>query len=210
MPGINKRVHWASTPSPPSSISSLPSSPGPLTPPQHSSGPYTYQALPLPGLTPTEVHPALGSHALTTLRWDLTLQPNVETMHVDPRIFTAAVTKPPLPFIIIIVPELGWEIPIQPQGGNPFITVWDVVQGIYRFLREPITQEQYARCNEQQRLQIDASFRRRYTRYDQPQGQKLEKSKGIKKVDLLFGQTRFMGLSSTKRGPDFWRMHFSS
>ncbi|KAF9263122.1 hypothetical protein L218DRAFT_999994 [Marasmius fiardii PR-910] len=209
MPGINKRVHWA-TPSPPSSISSLPSSPGPLTPAQHSSGPYTYQQLPLPGATPTEIHPALGSHVSTPLKWDLTLQPNPETLYVDPRLFIANATKPSLPFIIIIIPELGWEIPIQPMGNAQFITVSDVLHGIYRFLREPITKDQYARCTERQRAQIDASFRLRYARYDHPEGQKLEQSKGIKKVDLLLGQTRFMGLSSTNRGPDSWRMCFSS
>ncbi|KAK7029700.1 hypothetical protein VNI00_014398 [Paramarasmius palmivorus] len=207
MPGLNKHVHWASpaTPSPPSSISSLPSSPGPLTPPQHTSGPYVYQPLPA---VPTQINPALGYSAQPHLYWDMTLVPDAKGLAKhNPGVFVQSATQPPLPFITIIIPELG-NCTVQVKAESaPYVTVGDVLDGIYRTLRQSITPAEYNRYNNQQRLQIDASYKRRYTRYTHPAGYQLEKAKGAKKVDLLLGRAMFMGLTSTGSGPDVWTLH---
>ncbi|KAL0581406.1 hypothetical protein V5O48_000670 [Marasmius crinis-equi] len=197
MPGINKHVHWAS-PSPPSSISSLPSTPGPLTP-QEPSGIYTYRPLPVVG-GPVNLHQSLG---YTPLKWDLTLQPNADAMNVP-------ATHPPMPFIVVTVAPLGWSIPIHPMGKTNCVTVSDVLEGIYRFLREPITREQHAHLSPQHRPKVEQSFHRRVARYREPQLEKLERSKGLKKVDMLMGQTVFRGLTPREAGgTDYWELQVS-
>ncbi|ESK98178.1 hypothetical protein Moror_357 [Moniliophthora roreri MCA 2997] len=204
MPGLNKHVHWA-TPSPPSTVSSLPSSPGPLTPPQHTSGPYTYQPLPA---VPTQINPVIGYNPQPYLRWDMTLVPDGSSLAKHtPGLLEQSATQPALPFITIIIPEL-FNSTVQIKATTaPYVTVGDVLHGIYRTLRQNITQAEYNSFNSQQRPLIDASYKRRYTRFTHPAGYKLEKDKGAKRVDLLLGRTLFMGLTCTGNGPDVWQLH---
>ncbi|KAJ8091333.1 hypothetical protein PM082_015051 [Marasmius tenuissimus] len=196
MPGILKHVRFAdTTPSPSSSVSSTP---GPFTP-DEPSGIYTYRPLPVTGET-VDLHQLLG---YTPLKWDLTLRPQVDAM-------TIPATHPPMPFLIVTYTPLGWNIPIHPSGKTDCVTVNDLVEGIYRFLREPITRDQYNRIPSQHRSKVEESFHRRVSRFRDPDFEKLERSKGLKKVDSLMGKTTFRGLSPRENGGgDYWELNVS-
>ncbi|RDB26939.1 hypothetical protein Hypma_005123 [Hypsizygus marmoreus] len=221
MPGKHVRfsrtlmVH--SPPTPALSLSSLSpaSSAAPLTPPSYSNG--------LPGPSPyvvsfpeqrkplhsnaARLHSLLQSSHSPTLTYDLTLPPStISSQHrgISQRVLTEPATKPPLPVVLIIVPHLPWTITVAASYGA-YVTVLDVLDGIYRSLRSNVTsQEFHALPSEKEMRRVSAAYEHRYRRIRGSREYEDEKRRGVRRVDFLMGCTRFMGLSTTSRGPDVW------
>lgn len=53
--------------------------------------------------------------------------------------------------------------------------------------------------------EISTAFHQRVNR--DPWRAAVEEKKGLKRIDFLKGHNRFMGLSSTKLGPDMWTLN---
>ncbi|KAJ7293885.1 hypothetical protein C8J57DRAFT_1270279 [Mycena rebaudengoi] len=210
MPG--KHVHFStdvnfpSTPSPTYSSSSLPSSYGPWTPPAFT--PY----LPTNGGIPA-MHPVLCPASTPHLVFDVTLpaenvKPN-PSYPLSPNILLADATSPPLPSIVLTLPQLPrWPIIIKPSEGKS-VRVMDVIHGIYTSLRLGAAAADFQALPPHIQSLVTGAFVRRYTRMPDGTSAKLEKSKGLKRVDFLGAGVKFVGLSKSMEGPNVWQLHLS-
>lgn len=208
MPG--KHVHFATTPSPSFSIASLPSSPGPLTPPPLNSigSPYAYSPLPA---VPSQVHPALGVALKPLLHFDVSLPPSFvqpSSSKLNKGVLHESALHPPVPYMKIVCSHLPWSISVEPTGKIPFVTVLDVLQAIYRSLRQNVLEAEFKTAPLNSQYAIDAAFKRRCMRLPGPD-RETEHKKGLKRVDFLCEKTIFQGLASTSAGPETWQLTVS-
>lgn len=232
---INKRVQFAptnivyspipSTPSPCRSTSSLPSSPDIPTPPpelEYSMG-GGYPRSPYPRqndeIYPDQIDPksmqihfllAYAPYAEPALAYDLTLHPDSLNDQVEFATFYEPATQPPMRSILIICPQLKQWDPIEvtaARSNGEYVTVVDVLTAIYDHLRSAVSHSEYATCTERQA--VDAAWLARWIRIQDAELRAAEKMKGVKRVDFLLGQNRFLGLSGTLRGPDIWELNVS-
>ncbi|KAJ7480093.1 hypothetical protein B0H11DRAFT_2026502 [Mycena galericulata] len=213
MPGVTKHVHFSEeiqytyppTPSPTYSSTSLPSSYGPLTPPQNAFNAY----LPMTGMAGM-AHPALQySGQPPQLRFDVTLPPqNVKpsSSTMSPNVLYENATAPPVASIVLVHPRLLWEITIRPSDGN-YVRVCDVLAEIYKSLRQQATGSDYdALPSRAAQTEVTAAFTRRWTRIPDPAAKTIEKSKGLKRVDFLGNTVTFAGISKSQSGPNHWNL----
>lgn len=194
------------TPSPSSSISSLPSSPGPFTPP---SG---FQ--PLPSLN-SVAHPALQNLSSPSLDFDVT---QYKPKSTNPKLpleleLDLPATSPPSEYMEIISPNLPWRVIIQPGKGVPgapagIITVRDVLFGIYTSLRQPILQTEFDLVPDAQvRNAITEAYRSRCNSSSDLAVTQHELKRGIRRVDFLRGESKFLGITPAKAGSHVWVLH---
>ncbi|TFK23772.1 hypothetical protein FA15DRAFT_670155 [Coprinopsis marcescibilis] len=211
-----KHVHFApdaypGTPSPSFSVSSLPSSTGPFTPPTH------YQSL-VPTLPAgsIQVHPFLRLSPVPMVDYDISLRAETARPR-DHRIsaaqwqhiLTQPATEPALPYMEIRSPSLPWCIAIYPSSkGSLVVTVADVLYGIYASLRTGVTRDEYA-LNPQLQPYVDAAYRHRCKNLADPVAIDTESKKGVKRIDFCLENNSFVGLSSTKQGGHVWQMALS-
>ncbi|KAG6820005.1 hypothetical protein H0H93_006551 [Arthromyces matolae] len=237
MPGKTVRfahtnlVH--SPPTPGLSISSFSpaSSSGPLTPPQYAQtlpesfayaypGPTPYgYGLPYPSSplakSPREhlhLHPLLqfSEGRPPVLAFDLRQSPSTITSH-HPRISLRALqepaTQPPTHSLTIKSPHLPWVLNVRARGS--YVTVEDVLEELYHMLRTNISAEDFHSLpSNRDRRKVTEAYEARYRRIRDSRAYEDEKRSGARRVDLLMGLTRFMGLSAGPR-PDVWVMHSS-
>jgi len=207
MPG--KHVHFneenifyspSATPSPSLTESSLPSSDGPYTPPQLKTP-----------LGPVAIHPLLAFHPYVfPINYDVSRTPNTAYANIqaspvplDSYRRSEPATNPPI-HALTLKSDLPWRCEIR-ASTLPYITVEDVLGQLYSFLRTPGTRDEYkAVPNQFSRDKIAESYGRRCSRASSAEEYAAEQRKGLKRVDFLMGRTTFMGLSSTKLGPDVW------
>ncbi|KAJ7226088.1 hypothetical protein GGX14DRAFT_642808 [Mycena pura] len=212
MPGIPKHVRFSdnvvSTPSPAFSLASLPSSYGPLTPPQAAFNAY----LPMTGVA--AVNPVLtfaGPMAPPHLSFDVTLpaanvRPSKRNMNMDSSILLQPATNPPLPMLILTHPRLRtWKIQITPAEGGGYVRVIDVLEGIYASLRQQATAADYESLpSRDAQRDVTGAFTRRWSLMPDAAGRSLEKAKGLKRVDFLGSTFMFAGLVQSQQGPNYW------
>lgn len=208
MPG--KHVHFddknifyspSATPSPTLSLSSLPSSSGPYTPPQFPIH-----------LGPVAIHPLLAFHPFVfPINYNVSYTPNAASANaqaspiaLDSYHRAESATNPAIKALSLHCDLLPWNCEIR-ASTYPYVTVEDVLCQLYRFLRTPATSDEYKAVPDQRtRDTIAESYRTRCRRASTAEEYAGERSKGLKRVDFLMGRTTFMGLSSTKLGPDVW------
>lgn len=162
------------------------------------------------------VHVALAAvrHAHPQSRpfiWDLTVHPDtirgpriygndLPSPYVLPDdVMNQAATKPPARelFITCSGNKLPWQFRIPAGEQHPFVTVRDVLNGIYRTLRMPVKREEreaiYA-TKSNLREPIAEAFRTRCDSVPEERRQE-EERRGITRVDLLTDTVQFAGLS---------------
>ncbi|KAG0695056.1 hypothetical protein DFH29DRAFT_957057 [Suillus ampliporus] len=193
----------SSTPSPSLSESSLPSSSGPNTPPQREL---------LMNLGPVAIHPILAYHPyIFPINYDVSYTPNTAAANIkaspfvlDSYCLSQPATNPPIPVLSLQNDLLPWRCEIR-ASTRPFVTIEDVLSQLYRFLRVPGTREEFKAAPSQHvRDAIAGAYHNRCMRATSAEEYAEEQRKGLKRVDFLTGRTTFMGLSSTKLGPDAW------
>lgn len=121
-------------------------------------------------------------------------------------------TSPPLTVLTITHSTLKWVIEVEPKDPEPgaYVSVNDVFIAIFKELRVPIHSTDYAELTDhEERTAVDAAYYARCGRVPDPQARSLEHQKGIKRVDLLMGRTKFLGLSGTFSGPGHWELNTS-
>ncbi|KAH7887214.1 hypothetical protein F5I97DRAFT_1119575 [Phlebopus sp. FC_14] len=194
------------TPSPTLTESSLPSSAGPYTPPQQ----YLPPPPPLP-IGPVAIHPLLAFHPyVAPTLYDVTLPPHTLAANarsspttLPPHILDEPATQPSMNTLTLISDMLPWRLTIHPS--RHYVSVLDVFHALYPFLRQPVSAAEFKTLPSQEaRDEVALAFHTRCRRSVSHEGYEEQKAKGVKRVDFLMGRNRFMGLSSTKIGPDVW------
>ena len=198
----------SSTPSPTFSQSSLPSSgdsSGPCTPPQNN-----YPSLSLPD-GPVAIHPLLAFHPFVPpIIHDASLPPHTlaPNMRASPRSLPASVleepaTQPSMHTMTLVIDQFPWRLTIPPT--KHYVSVRDLLEALYCFLRHPVLPSEYNTLPTQAlKDEVSIAFHNRCGRAPSKEAADEQYHKGVKRVDFLRGRTRFMGLSSTKVGPDVW------
>ncbi|KAF9218687.1 hypothetical protein BS17DRAFT_519974 [Gyrodon lividus] len=196
--------------SPTLSDSSLPSSTGPRTPPQN-----TYLPLTLP-TGPVAIHPLLAFHpCVAPVIYDTSLPPHTlaPNVHASPHNLPASVvdepaTQPSMHTITLVNDRLPWRLTIPPS--KHFVSVRDLLEALYCFLRHPVLASEYNTLPTQQiKDEVAIAFHARCGRAPSKEAAAEQYHKGLKRVDFLRGRNRFMGLSSTKLGPDVWVLNLA-
>lgn len=207
--------------SPAFSLSTLPSSAGPITPPQ------------LPGATPYKIsyplayelkriRPILKGHDVTRLHallayahhsiinFDLRLPPmTISSRHpsLSPRTLSEAATNPPCSKMTIISPNLLWPLVVY-SGRTGYVSVSDILSVLYHHLRVNVTSmEFHSFPSPRDQRRVTSAYNNRCEDIRDPRMREGEKRQGVKRVDFLMGRTRFTGLTSS--GPDAWVLHSS-
>ncbi|KAJ6567186.1 hypothetical protein DFH09DRAFT_918757 [Mycena vulgaris] len=131
------------------------------------------------------------------------------------RVLAEPATTPPLPCVTISC-DL-WQFTIYPSSSKPgaFVTVADVLNGIYRDLRRPLRQDELDTLPVSQ--PFVASVRQAFysrcsglARAIDPAAADSEARKGIRRIDFLLGNHMFGGLLPTSHSPDVWKLNVSS
>lgn len=107
---------------------------------------------------------------------------------------------PPDHYLEICCAQLPWKVTVThlDTGRFNFVTVRDVMRTLYEALRPQISQaELQSVCggNAHRREQVEAAYKQRITRSKSPEE---KRTKGIRRVDLLGGDTVFAGLVAAK------------
>ena len=195
---------------------SIPSSTGPITPPQMSNGlpgPSPF-IISLPAnhphyIEPLRPHPLLESAAVN---WDLMENSSTITLNnylLSSRLLVEQATSPPLPSLSIISIHLPWTINVYASNGS-YVTLEDLFDSVYRSLRTNITPDEFNSLphqNDQKRA--TRAYEQRYRRFRNISAHDEEKRGGMKRIDFLMGRTRFHSISSTGRRADEWRLNVS-
>ncbi|KAI0667196.1 hypothetical protein C8Q78DRAFT_994248 [Trametes maxima] len=224
-----RHVHFAgilSTPSSTYSEATLASSPGPFTPPpimpsplptkRHTPSPSMYATSPLP-TTKVQMHPVLSCTAggSAPLSWDLTQIAESALVHsggrTAPRPVTEELVKQPattpkVASIVIKCERLPWAITIlprqDPRWAAPYVTVGDVLCALYRALRLGVTSKEFAMPGAvpDHHPRVQAAYDARCLRITDPAQRAAERKKGIKRVDFVYEEHAFRGLSCVRGG----------
>ncbi|KAL4266558.1 protein of unknown function DUF6699 [Pleurotus pulmonarius] len=159
-----------------------------------------------------QIHPALGYTTTPHLNYDVSCHPStISPAHpsLSPTILNEAATLPPLPSITLVSQYLPWKLEIKPANGN-FVTVSDVINGMYRALRLTVSKAEYSALpsvSAQQR--VTDAYSHRCARILDSSAKQMEMQKGLKRIDFFVDKNRFMGLSSTPHGPHVWSINVS-
>lgn len=218
---VHKRVRFSkkrteytipANPSPSYSSSSLPSSNGPVTPPSYQVplpghyAPASYAPPPKakPIVQTPRAHSLLaysGSHH-PPLNFDVTLPISALTARYRPLptpLLSEPAISPAVPSLVIATHLLPWSITIYSSNGY-YVTVRDVLEGIYRALRKNVTHNEYHSIpSHKEQLRVNEAYERRYSRIRDHYASREEKQGGVKRVDFLRGRTRFMGIAPSSR-----------
>ena len=193
------------------SLLSLSESSGLRTPPQNN-----YSLHPLPD-GPVAIHPYLAFHPyVPPIIYDVTLPPHMLAPNMDAsprslpsRVLEEPATQPSMHTMTLIIDQFPWRLTIPPT--KLYVSVRDLLEALYRFLRHPVLPSEYnALPTQALKDEVSTAFHKRCQRAPSKEAADEQYRKGVKRVDFLRGQTRFMGLSSTKVGLDVWTLNLAS
>jgi hypothetical protein len=152
------------------------------------------------------------------LSWDVSYPPTTIMARGDvSSLMTKAATSRFFPKIILKCTVLffPYDISIFPGGKESswpprYISVQDVLYGLYGNLRTPLTPKEYSRLTSDGQESLAAAYDTRVNRIMDPTKREQERRKGLKRIDHLIaaGTTYFVGLSATESN-DIFIAHFS-
>lgn len=212
MPGKHVRfdsaAHIPGTPSSPYPYANLYTS-TPLTPPSINYHNSPYATSPLPNVpVQIAIHPALDVHE-RQLIYHVSQPSSSATVSNHPitSILSQSASNPPLPLIQLSCKGLPWAITITPSTG-PYVTVFDVLEGLHSSLRLGITSQEYEGAPSSDRPLINAAFEHRWRR-ESVMDPKV-RMKGVKRIDFLKEKGCLLGFECKGWLPSTvcqWRFH---
>ncbi|KAF9264288.1 hypothetical protein L218DRAFT_958378 [Marasmius fiardii PR-910] len=151
------------------------------------------------------IHDILQFRSTPKLTFDVSKDPT--TIHLLTKELTEderrePATIPAVSYVKLVSKYLPWEIeilPSSPDDKNAFVSVGDVLEGLYCALRIPVTDREFQGCGNQE--DVKAAFKERCRVVADEQGESeadFERRAGIKRVDFLQGNLRFCGLTELK------------
>ncbi|KAF7304070.1 hypothetical protein MIND_00638500 [Mycena indigotica] len=173
---------------------------------------------------PSHRHQAVAHRAMAydehpLLHYDLTLSPSTMTSHTSQlpaSVLYEPATYPPQSTLVLASSHLPYAISISASAQTGFVTVADVLSGLYTALRAHVSREEYEKLGSATAMRrVRDAYAARYMRLRGHRGYEEEKAGGLRRVDLLMGHTRFRGLSppsssyypSSPGQPEVWRFH---
>ncbi|KAJ4485485.1 hypothetical protein J3R30DRAFT_1364065 [Lentinula aciculospora] len=190
MPG--KTVRFV-TPSPSYSVASLPKIDGSISP----------QPIPssmLPAVD-CQLHPVLQNNRSLppAIAWDMAYP--VATARLHPTWaqsnWDAPATSPLVTNLVVTFGAWRFSIVPRPASGLAYVTVLDVLHGIYRYLRTTSSERDFQALSLDKRHRVTSAYNRRWQRCHIFE-QETEQKKGVKQIDFLADSRFFWGLSPTK------------
>ncbi|KDR79341.1 hypothetical protein GALMADRAFT_137189 [Galerina marginata CBS 339.88] len=135
----------------------------------------------------------------------------IPLMHPIPsNLLEQPATQPLFPFIEVVCPRLPWRITIHSHL-KPYVTVGDVLEGLHRALRTNVTPAEFALLpSDEARQDVTNAYKVRYKSISDREQYRVEKAKGIKRVDFLGKYNIFKGIVCTKDSLDGWTLMLSS
>ncbi|KAF8996643.1 hypothetical protein BDQ17DRAFT_1249574 [Cyathus striatus] len=215
-----KRVHFAArdifhspTPSPGPSSNGL-KTPSPT--PSDSSVPSTHELYQEVEPKTMQIHRLLAytPYNPPPIPFDLAQLPSVSPHLLPPgTALSDPATHPPMGCvtITILVPVSNippWEVTVSAPQGQSFITVIEVLRTLYRALRLAVHPFEYNSLAPEEAALVNAAYFQRCSLIEGP-GRAKEEQKGVKKIDLFMGRTRFMGLCVSGERTDVWELTLS-
>ncbi|KZP14202.1 hypothetical protein FIBSPDRAFT_867249 [Athelia psychrophila] len=202
---VNQAYSPPQTPSPSFSVSSLPSSTGPITPP--SPFPNAV-ALPKGAVIPNSL--LAFDRGIPQIIFDVSLTTPAVTNTTRPIHLSSAQLADPAVFppthTLQIISALPWTLTVTADA-QPYVTVLDVLRALYNLLRIPASRAEYNKEPPLSQQAIAKAFHARVERSPATHAEQL--GKGLRRVDFLQGRNRFLGLSSTKMGPHVWALNLA-
>lgn len=130
--------------------------------------------------------------------------------HVPLHFWDQPVAQPLRSSISIVCLRLPWRITIH-SSSKPYVTVMDVLDGLYYSLRTPVTAAEFALLEAgEARMRVTDAFISRFQSISDPERQALEKAGGLKRVDFLQNYNIFDGIVGPKDGEDSWTLMVSN
>ncbi|KAJ7638517.1 hypothetical protein FB45DRAFT_903109 [Roridomyces roridus] len=176
----------------------------PMTPPPFNHSRSLYACSPLPPLN-GHIHNLLSSRSGPALGFDVSSDPaHTLSSLLSPPVLAEPATTPCLPCVTIVSDLFPWRISIYPSSSKPgaYVTVADVLCGIYRELRQQVPADDHDLVSAPQHI-LDAASRSFYARCKRDASQR---PRGLRRIDFLQGRRAFSGLSPTSESPDIWRL----
>ncbi|KAF8431095.1 hypothetical protein L210DRAFT_3306671, partial [Boletus edulis BED1] len=125
---------------------------------------------------------------------------------LPPKVFDEPATQPSMHTMTLIIDQFPWRLTIPPT--KHYVSVRDLLEALYCFLRHPVLPTEYKMLPTQAlKDEVSVAFHRRCGRAPSREAADEQYHRGVRRVDFLRGRTRFMGLSSTKVGPDVWTLN---
>lgn len=202
-----------STPATSPSLSDITLPGGPITP--------RIETIPLPDVTEDpQLHRALAYSPIHRfpIVWN-TVHPPYTVELPEPRhpefdlraALCEAATYPPVATMTLANSEILPKYSIIIFARNePYVTVFDVLNGLYGFLRMALSRAEYADLPIISATAVAKAFEERVATFADEADRRVEQLKGVKRIDLLLGagRTQFGGLSRHPGGEgEEWRLH---
>lgn len=130
-------------------------------------------------------------------------------------VLTQTASIPNLHLLEISHPKLaGWRMYIHARGAadpsvgaKNFLTVGEVIWGLYANLREPVSEDAFRREPKDRQARIAQAFQQRVNRAGKKQDREQELRKGLKRIDWLEGEDMFKGFEPAPDGVGHhWRL----
>jgi hypothetical protein len=138
-----------------------------------------------------------------TWTWDVSCPPVATPPHVYGT-FSEPATNPPLSKVVLTCADLPYDVTVLPAMGDPSsatatVSVRDILFGIYKNLRMPLTHREYGLLSLDHQHALATAYRNRVNRIAGPTAREEEGSRGLKRIDYLIasGRTRFLGIVAT-------------
>lgn len=116
-------------------------------------------------------------------------------------------TYPPVRKMRVTCSLLPWPITLYPLSDTrSTLTVGDVLEGLFRFLRKHASGDEWHSADQQTREDVRQAWMRRVRRQQTHKDREYERANGLRRIDWLDKTTVFQGLEHIK-GTETWILH---
>ncbi|KAL0572666.1 hypothetical protein V5O48_009290 [Marasmius crinis-equi] len=214
-------------------VSTTPSHPYPTTSrprTRHSSQaeqPYGYAPSMIPhAQMPMRLHflLAYSPYKVPAIPYDLSLPFSIIEQSPSNSILSEPATEPPVSSLTITCPLLKWRITVTPppsmlssiqpsvrRSPVPYVSVLDVLMALLRDMTIPVLPSEYETLpSREATAKVNEAYFQRCRSITDSAARRAEEMRGVKRVDFLMGQNKFLGLSTrptTRNGETIWELN---
>lgn len=182
-----------------------------MTPPSPFGGlPSGYREFPMLK-DEVKIHQAVSAIMGLQYNFDISTDPAITlcgSPFLKPDILREPATSPPLQEIYVVSNLLPWKLRILASKYD-FVSVSDVLGGLYCALRIPVKYGEYEGQRPEIKAAVSQAFERRVqtlARIDTIAAQ-AERQKGLKRIDFMKGSHNFAGFTNDNARPNELIMH---